>query len=184
MDQSHLGGVSAVGPPCEAAFHAYKADGRLDGKPRPARRYTTDTTCPLPTPEDRLLCSLVSLKTSPLSVVQGRLFRMDQSTAHQWMYALWVALRATRRALGEAPTRSVQALAPRQGLAEADALAVVEPTGARPADLPPAAAVSLPAAPLLATMAPHGASHAPRIRLSQRAVIVARKRAPRAKTGG
>jgi hypothetical protein len=54
-------GFRPLVPPCEAAFHAHRADGRLDGKPRTARRYRTDTNCPLPTPEDRLLVSLVSL---------------------------------------------------------------------------------------------------------------------------
>jgi hypothetical protein len=81
-------------------------DWRLDGKPRTARRYTTYQHCPLPTPEDRLLCLLVYLKTSPLQVVQGRLFGMGQRTAHQWMHARLVVLRAMRRPLGDAPTRS------------------------------------------------------------------------------
>ena len=60
----------------------------LDGRPRTARRYTTDTNCPLPTPEDRRLFILVYLKTYPLQVVQGRLFGMGQSQAQQWMHAL------------------------------------------------------------------------------------------------
>ena len=63
-------------PPFEAAFQAQMTDWRLDGKPRTARRYTTYQNCPLPTPEDRLLCILVYLKTYPLQVVQGRLFGM------------------------------------------------------------------------------------------------------------
>ena len=41
-------------PPFEAAFEAHMAAWRLDGRPRTARRYTTYTNCPLPTPEDRL----------------------------------------------------------------------------------------------------------------------------------
>src|SRR5919109_901464 len=124
--------------PFEAAFQAHMADWRLDGKPRTARRYATDQNCPLPTPEDRLLFILVYLKTSPLQVVQGRLFGMGQSTAHQWIHALLVVLRATLRTLGDAPTRSVQELATRLGVAEAEAAAMVEPTaGSLPAaDLP------------------------------------------------
>ena len=78
------------------------------------------TNCPLPTPEDRLLCILVYLKTYPLQVVQGRLFGMGQSKAHQWIHVLLVVLQATLRALGDAPTRSVQELAKRLGVAEAD----------------------------------------------------------------
>jgi hypothetical protein len=96
--------------PFEAAFQAHMADWRLEGQPRPARHYTTDQNCPLPTPEDRLLFILVYLKTYPLQVVQGRLFGMGQSKAHQWIHVLLTVLQATRRTLGDAPTRSVTAL--------------------------------------------------------------------------
>jgi Helix-turn-helix of DDE superfamily endonuclease len=152
--------------PFDAAFQAHMAAWRLDGRPRTARRYSTYTNCPLPTPEDRLLFILVYLKTYPLQVVQGRLFGMGQSKAHQWIHVLLVVLRATLRTLGDAPTRSVQALAQRLGVAEADAAApALEPTS-----------------PLLAMMAPNDASSAPRIRLSKHAVIAARKSAIRRKT--
>jgi Helix-turn-helix of DDE superfamily endonuclease len=164
-------------PPFEAAFEAHMADWRLDGRPRTARRYTTYTNCPLPSPEDRLLFILVYLKTYPLQVVQGRLFGMGQSKAHQWIHVLLVVLRATLRTLGDAPTRSVQALAKRLGVAEADVAALVVPTEGPPTTSASPAAAPAPVAtsPLLATMAPNGASSAPRIRLSRRAVIAARK---------
>jgi len=162
-------------PPFEAAFQAHMADWRLDGQARTARRYTTYQNCPLPTPEERLLCILVYLKTYPLQVVQGRLFGMGQSKAHQWIHVLLVVLRATLRALGDAPTRSLTELAKRLGVAEAEAAAMVEPT----ATLPAAAPAPVPASPLVATMAPNGASSAPRIQLSRRAVIAARKSATR-----
>jgi hypothetical protein len=165
-------------PAFEAAFQAHMAHWRLDGQPRTARRYTTYQNCPLPTPEDRLLFILVYLKTYPLQVVQGRLFGMGQSKAHQWIHVLLVVLRATLRALGDAPTRSLTELATRLGVAEAEAAAMVEPT----ATLPAAAPAPAPASPLLATMAPNGASSAPRIRLSRRAVIAARKSATRSNT--
>jgi hypothetical protein len=167
-----------LAPPFEAAFQAHMADWRLDGKRRTARRYTTYQNCPLPTPEDRLLFILVYLKTYPLQVVQGRLFGMGQSKAHQWIHVLLVVLRVTLRTLGDAPTRSVTELAQRLGVAEAAAVATLEPT----ADLPTATPASAPASPLLATMGPNGASSAPRIRLSKRAVIAARKSATRSKT--
>ena len=77
-----------VVPPFEAAFQAPMAQWRFDGQPRTARRYTTYQTCPLPTPEDRLLFILAYLKTSPLQVGQGRLFGMDQSKANQWIHLL------------------------------------------------------------------------------------------------
>jgi hypothetical protein len=162
-------------PPFEAAFQAHMAEWRLDGRPRTARRYTTDTNCPLPTPEDRLLFLLVYLKTYPLQVVQGRLFGIGQSTAHQWIHVLLVVLRAPLRALGDAPGRSVQALAQRLGVAEAKAAAVVVPTEGPSTPADPPAAAPAPASPLLATRGRNGASSAPRLRLSKRAVRAARK---------
>src|SRR5262245_8479941 len=171
-------------PAFEAAFQAHMTRWRLDGQPRTARQYTTYKNCPLPTPEDRLLFILAYLKTYPLQIVQGRLFGMGQSKAHQWIHVLLVVLRATLRALGDAPTRSVTELAKRLGIAEAEAAAMAEPaaesapTSARPTTAP----ASAPASPLLATMGPNDASSVPRIRLSKRAVIAARKRATRSKT--
>jgi Helix-turn-helix of DDE superfamily endonuclease len=172
-----------LAPPFEAAFQAHMALWRLDGKPRIARRYTTYKNCPLPTPEDRLLFILVYLKTYPLQVVQGRLFGMGQSKAHQWIHVLLVVLRAALHTLGDTPTRSVAELAMRLGVAEADAAALVEaPEESPPGGDRPAAAGSRAASPLLATMAPNGASSAPSIQLSRRAVIAARKSAIRSKT--
>jgi hypothetical protein len=163
--------------PFEAAFQAHMAQWRLDGRPRIARRYTTYQNCPLPTPEDRLLFILVYLKTYPLQVVQGRLFGMGQSKAHQWIHVLLVVLQATLRTLGDAPTRSVTALAKRLEVAEAEATALVVPTNELPTPVEPPAPA--PASPLLATMALNDASSVPRIRLSRRAVIAARKNAIR-----
>jgi hypothetical protein len=39
-------------------LQAHMAAWRLDGKPRTARQFRVDHNCPLPTPEDRLLCIL------------------------------------------------------------------------------------------------------------------------------
>jgi hypothetical protein len=69
-------------PPVEAAFQAHMAAWRMDGKPRTARRFTVYQTCPLPTPEDRLLFILTFLKTYTLQVVHGRLFGMVQGKAN------------------------------------------------------------------------------------------------------
>jgi hypothetical protein len=168
-------------PPFEAAFQAHMAHWRLDGRRRSARRYTTYKNCPLPMPEDRLLFIVVYLKTYPLQVGQGRLFGRGQSKAHQWLHVLLVVLQTTLRALGDAPTRSLTALAQRIGVAEADAAAMVVPTAGlpTPADPPTVAPAPAPVSPLLAMMAPHGASDVPRIRLSRRAVRAARKSATR-----
>ena len=96
-------------PPFETAFHARMAAWRIDGKRRTARRFTVYKNCPLPTPEDRLLFILVYLKTYTLQVVQGRLFGMVQGKANQWIHVLLPALLAARRALGDAPARSLSA---------------------------------------------------------------------------
>src|SRR5712691_10953514 len=90
-------------PPFETAFQCHMAAWRMDGNPRTARRFTVYKNCPLRTPEDRLLFILASLKTYALPVVQGRLFGMGQSTAHQGIHVLLPVLLATLRALGDAP---------------------------------------------------------------------------------
>ena len=83
--------------------------------------------CPLPTPEDRLFFILTSLKTYALQVVQGRLFGMRQSQANPWIHILLPALLVALRTLGDAPARSLMALAQRLGVSEADAATVVAP---------------------------------------------------------
>ena len=114
-------------PPFETAFQAHMAAWRLDGKPRTARQFAVYKNCPLPTPEERLFFILVYLKTYALQVVQGRLFGMGQSKANQWIHMLLPALLAALRALGDAPARSLTALAQRLGVSEADAATVVAP---------------------------------------------------------
>src|SRR5947209_1184723 len=147
-------------PSFEAAFQAHMAAWRLDGKPRTTRRFTVYENCPLRTPEDRLLFILVYLKTYALQVVQGRLFGMGQSKAHQWIHALLPVLLAALRALGDAPARSLTALAQRLGVSEADAATVVTPLEEEPASVV-AVPTAAPAAPLLPMTAPSGALSAP-----------------------
>ena len=168
-------------PPFKAAFQAHMAHWRLDGRPRTARRYTTYHNCPLPTPEDRLLFILVYLQTYPLQVVHGRVFGMGQSKAHQWIHVLLAVLQVTLRTLGDAPSRSLAELATRMGMAEAEAAALVGPTEEPPVPAGPPGGRPAPApiSPLLGMTAPNGASDVPRIRLSRRAIIAARKSATR-----
>ena len=163
-------------PTFETAFHTRMAMWRLDGKPRRARRFTVYTPCPLPTPEDRLLFILVYLKTYALQVVQGRLFGMGQSKANQWIHVLLPVLRAALEALGEVPTRTLAALAQCLGVAADTAAALLTRTEPAPSS-PLALSASVAAAPLLPTTGPNGRSSAPKIRLSRRAVIAARKSA-------
>jgi hypothetical protein len=166
-------------PPFEAAFHARMAAWRLDGKPRTARRFTIYVNCPLRTPEDRLLFILAYLKTYALQVVQGRLFGMGQSKAHQWIHAFLPVLLAALRALGDAPARSLSALAQRLGVSEADAAAVVTPL--EEPELVATRPTTTPASPLLPMTAPNGASSAPKTLLNRKSVIAARKEITRSK---
>src|SRR5499426_1227312 len=135
-------------PPFEAAFHAQMASWCLDGKPRTARRFTVYKNCPLATPEDRLFFILVYLKTYALQVVHGRLFGMGQSKANQGIHVLLPVLLAALRTLGDAPARSLTALAQRLGVSEADAATVVTPLAEEPAPVV-AIPTAAPAAPLL-----------------------------------
>src|SRR5216683_3063760 len=162
-------------PPFEAAFQARMAAWRMDGKPRTARRFTVYQNCPLPTPEDRLLFILVYLKTYALQVVHGRLFGMVQGKANQWIHVLLPALLAALRALGDAPARSLSALAQRLGVSEADAATVVVPPEEESTPEAPIPAAA-PASPLLPMTGPNGASSAPRTLLNKPRVIAARKR--------
>ena len=162
-------------PPFEAAFQAHMAAWRLDGKPRTARRFSVYKNCPLPTPEDRLLFILAYVKTYALQVVQGRLFGMGQSKANQWIHVLLPVLLAALRALGDAPARSLTALAQRLGVSEADAATVVVPLEEEPAPVVAVPAVA-PASPLLPMTGRNGASSAPKTLLNRRRVIAARKK--------
>jgi hypothetical protein len=157
-------------PLFETAFQAHMAAWCLDGKPRTARRFSVYQNCPLPTPEDRLLFILAYVKTYSLQVVQGRLFGMGQSKANQWIHVLLPVLLAALRTLGDAPARSLTALAQRLGVSEADAAAVVDAREAEPAP------VATPEAPLLPMTGPNGASSAPKTLLNRKRVIAGRKK--------
>jgi len=151
-------------PAMERAFEEHMRDWRLDGKPRTARKYTTYTNCPLPTPEDRLLFILSYLKTNPLQVAHGLLFGLPQGKTNQWIHLLLPVLRRALQHLGDAPSRSLPALAQRLAVLEADTADMhqEEPDNALPV-------------PLFVTMAPNDASHAPKILLNRKAAIAARK---------
>ena len=157
-------------PPFEAAFQAHMAAWRLDGKPRTARQFAVYKNSPLPTPEDRLCFILAYVKTYSLQVVQGRLFGMGQSKANQWIHVLLPALLTALRTLGDAPARSLTALAQRLGVAEADAASMVDSQEEE------SAPIAAPASPLLPMTGPNDASSAPKTLLNRRRVIAARKK--------
>jgi hypothetical protein len=168
-------------PPFEAAFHARMAAWRMDGKPRTTRRFTVYKNCPLPTPEDRLVFILTYVKTYALQVVQGRLFGMVQGKANHWIHLLLPVLLAALRTLGDAPARSLTALAQRLGVSEADAATMVTPL--EEASAPVGAGPAAPSvSPLLPMTGPNGASSAPRTLVNRRTVIAGRKRITPSKT--
>ena len=113
-------------------------------------------------------------------MVQGRLFGMQQSKANQWIHILLPALLAALRALGDAPARSLTALAQRLGVAEADAATVVAALeeAAAPEVVAPVAA---PDTPLLPMTGRNGASSAPKTLLNRPRVKAARKKTTQSK---
>src|SRR5262249_33770273 len=142
---------------------------------------TVYKNCPLRPPEDRLLFILAYLKTYALQVVQGRLFGMGQSKAHQWIHALLPVLLAALRALGDAPARSLTALAQRLGVSEADAATVVDALEKDPAPVAPVPAAA-PASPLLPMTGRNGASSAPKTLRNRPHVRAGKKKTTPSKT--
>jgi hypothetical protein len=98
---------------------------------------------------------------------------MGQSTANQWIHVLLPALLAALRTLGDAPARSLTALAQRLRISEADAASVVGALEVEPAPSV-AAPVATPDAPLLPMTRPHDASSAPKTLLHRPHVRAAR----------
>jgi hypothetical protein len=92
-----------------------------------------------------------------------------QGKADQWIHVLLPALLAALRALGDAPARSLSALAQRLGVSEADAASVVD---SREEESAPVVALD---SPLLPMTAPNGVSFAPKTLRHRRTVIVGRK---------
>jgi hypothetical protein len=168
-------------PPFEAAFQAHMAVWRFDGTPRTRRRFAVYTNCPLPTSEDRLFFLLTYLKTYTLQVVHGRLFGLPQCKANQWIHVLLPLLLTALRTLGDAPTRSLAALAQRLGVTVGEAAVVVTPRADE--EVTAVAAVAVPVAPAISPLLPmtvrNGASSAPKTLLNRKTVIAARKKITR-----
>jgi hypothetical protein len=141
-------------PAFEAAFVHYMQHWTMEGKRRTGRRYSQYINCPLPSPEDRLLFILSYLKVAALQVAHGALFGMTQSNANKWIHVLLLILHQTLSELGDAPARHLQAL--RQRLAELQTSQGNTST-------------------LFFTTGVNGRSHAPKIAMSKKRVIAARK---------
>lgn len=147
-------------PPFEAAFVRYMRDWTMEGKPRSGRRYSQYTSCPLPTPEDRLLFILSYLKVAALQVAHGAMFEMSQSNANKWIHVLLPVLHQTLLDLHDVPVRHLRALEER--------LAELEASSTDTAALSP-----------FFTMAQSDRSRAPKTRMNKVRVIAARKSAIR-----
>jgi hypothetical protein len=143
-------------PPFEAAFVRHMRDWTMEGKPRIGRRYSQYTSCPLPTPEDRLLFILSYLKAAALQVAHGAMFEMSQSNANKWIQVLLVVLHQTLLHLHDIPARHLRALEER--------LAELEASGTDTAALSP-----------FFTMARSDRSRAPKTRMNKAQLIAARK---------
>jgi len=83
---------TALLPPFEHAWLAYREDHTLDGQPRTSRRYSTYETSPLPTRADKLLFILTSVKQNPIQAMPGQLCGMSQSHAKKWIHRLHTVL--------------------------------------------------------------------------------------------
>jgi hypothetical protein len=119
---------------------------------------------------------LAYVKTYSLQVVQGRLFGMGQSKANQWIHVLLPVLLTALRTLGDAPARSLAALAQRLGVSEADAATVIGALEEEPAPVVTAPAAT-PEAPLLPMTGRNDGLSAPKTLLNRKRVIAARKEA-------
>ena len=141
-------------PAFEAAFVRYMQHWTMEGKPRTGRRYSQYATCPLPTPEDRLLFILSYLKVAALQVAHGALFAMTQSNANKWIHVLLLVLHQTLADLGDAPARHLHSLRER--------LADIQSSEGNDS-------------PLFFTMGVNDPSPAPTMTLSKKQLIAARK---------
>jgi hypothetical protein len=96
--------------PFEQAFVHHMQQWTMEGKPRNGRAYSHYANSPLPTAEDRLLFILSYLKIAALQVAHGALFGMSQSNANKWIHILLVVLQQTLLELDDAPARHIRAL--------------------------------------------------------------------------
>jgi Helix-turn-helix of DDE superfamily endonuclease len=172
-------------PAVEATFQRRVQAWTMEGRPRGRRGYSTYATCPLPTPEDRLLFILSYVKQAPTQIVQGALFGLSQSNANTWIHVLLPVLRQALSALGDAPARSLVPLQQRL-LGQSASTPTPTATAALPAEeetaIEPAPAPASTTDTPFFTVAPSVPFRAPKTRLNRRRIIAARKSATQSKT--
>ncbi|MBD3263436.1 transposase [Candidatus Woesearchaeota archaeon] len=96
----------------QAEFEQYMETHTLHGKPRGKRRYSEYKNSPLPTIEDKLLFILIYLKQGSIQEAHATLFGMHQPDANRWIHLLHPLLNQALAALGELPSREVEAFDP------------------------------------------------------------------------
>jgi hypothetical protein len=151
----------ALLPHFEQALVTSMRDRTIDGQPRTSRRYSTYSTCPLPTSADKLLFILTYVKQNPIQEVQGQLFGMSQSNANKWIHLLHPVLNHALADQELLPARTADALAAM--------LATQPPEGSS-------------TAPLFGMMEPNARSSAQKIPRNSKSITVARKSVTRSKT--
>jgi hypothetical protein len=115
------------------------------------------------------------LKNNALQVFHGQLFGMPQNKANQWIHTLLPVLRVTFARLGDTPSRNLDDLARRLGVARTQVEQAFEQAGPH-ADSAASAATT---PPLFVTMVPSDPSRAPKMRQHRKAALAARKNATR-----
>ena len=68
----------------------------------------------LHSPEQKLLCALVYVKTYPLQVMLGEVFELSQSRANRWIHELLPVLQVALKNLGVRPERDPRQFARRE----------------------------------------------------------------------
>lgn len=147
-------------PHFEKAYQEHLSKWCVNGQLRKKRSYTTYKSCPLATPEDRLLFVMSYIKGNPTQSAHGMTFGMAQSKVNLWLHVLLPVLRATFRDLELAPSRSVSELAARLEI-------TLQFEGGVIAD-------GEAALPLFVMMAPNEKSSVPKMRQNRVRAIAAR----------
>ena len=178
LTQSHRRRVSAlVLRPLRPRSRLIWPTGVSMGKRRTARRYTTDQNCPRRPRGSAVVHPGVPEDLPPPRRCRGGCSGWARAKPISGFMPLGGAAGDAARA-GGCPDPVLDGVgdAPRGGRGRSGG------DGRADGHAACGGAGTVPAAPLWATMAPNGASSAPRIRLSRRAVIAARKRATRSRT--
>jgi len=95
----------------QEAFDRSMQHATITGEKREYRRYTTYSTSPLPTMEDKLLFILVYLKHNLHQEIQGCLFGMSQTNVSKWTHLLHGILNQALAQQSHLPARTAQEFA-------------------------------------------------------------------------